>query len=305
VELTVVLAILGLLLALVLPAVQSARESARRMSCANNVKQIGLAIQNFEATHRAFPRSYCGLVYYPQAHWCLSPAGQLAGYLDEGAKAMAIGNVTQSLQDTDWDGLPVDAPAVLHCPSDSVARGRACSYRFCRGVVPLWPQDPGGVFYSYEQMRPSDVTDGLSNTAFVSERLIGTAANDNRFRDPLLTPSKSLNLLAMNCVAANQGGPTLPPALPYSYSPMGSRWLSGEWMHASYDHLFPPNSAWRDCLGIGSSGSALMSARSNHIRGVHVGFGDGRCVFVSDYVDLPIWRAWATRSGDDAVAMSQ
>lgn len=70
-------------MALLLPAVQSAREAARRAKCANNVKQLVLAVNNFEAAHGHYPRSICGFESTspqpdPATFTCLSPAGQVA-----------------------------------------------------------------------------------------------------------------------------------------------------------------------------------------------------------------------------------
>jgi prepilin-type N-terminal cleavage/methylation domain-containing protein/prepilin-type processing-associated H-X9-DG protein len=301
IELMIVVFVVGLLVSLLLPAVQDARESARRASCQNNLRQIGMALQSFESREGRYPNAFCGVVDLPEAHytrWCVSPSAQIIAFLDDGSRAAEIGS-TRTANRWDPAKLTLDAPAVLRCPSDSLATGEAASYRFCRGVWPIYPGDPGGVFTAFKARHAADVTDGLSNTAFASERLIGTRSALDPVRDPLLLPDPASADLAIGCVAANQGSGAVLPPVP-GVSPMGSSWMSGSWIHCVYYHLFPPNSRWRDCMP-DSGLLALATPRSHHRTGVNVLFGDGRVQFVMDEVHLPAWRAFATRAGGEAL----
>ena len=116
VELLVVIAIIGILVGLLLPAVQAAREAARRMQCSNNIKQLGLALHNYESTHRVFPTSYVvarGVTTNVGGQW--SAFARLLPYLEQGN---VYSNVDLS---TAWDlqqtisGLKIPSYA---CPSD-------------------------------------------------------------------------------------------------------------------------------------------------------------------------------------------
>jgi len=177
-ELLTVTAIIGLLVSLILPAVMDARGAARRLSCANNLHQIGTALSQFESTHGHFPGCYAGSTGpqfgAPKQQSSYSPSSLIAAELSGPSLAERV-PISQSLNqpvNPDWNGVDLPSPAVLRCPDDSYATGRASNYRFCRGVLPLWPKDSGGVFNSDQATRAAEITDGLSTTAFASERSV-------------------------------------------------------------------------------------------------------------------------------------
>jgi len=300
IELLVAISIIGLLLSLMLPAVMEAREAARRITCQNNLRQIGVALHGFEGVQSRFPGAFCGrvdLLGKYQGQWCLSPAGQIVDFLGDESRARAI-EQDQNRFDPDWADSSLKAPGVLHCPSDGFAGGKASSYRFCRGLLPLWPGDPGGTFTTFRGRAAKEIIDGLAHTAFVSERLIGSGSQD-RNRDAIALPLLPTTSVASACMSANQASSSLSQA---GRAPLGASWLSGQWAHCCYYHFFPPNSMWRDCETSDSVRWALVTARSNHRGGVHVLFGDGRCTFISNAIDLDIWRAFATRAGQEVVS---
>ena len=147
------------------------------------------------------------------------------------------------------------------------------------------------MFFLGSSVRLDDVTDGTSNTAAFSERMIGeggTGPGDPR-RVVLEIPG---------------GGDTTPatcqPAAGTWNTERGAKWIFGNYGNTQYNHAEGPNPAGVDCLNA-TQQKGRMAARSNHSGGVTVLFCDGGVRFVRDGVPLPAWQAMATRAGGDLV----
>ncbi len=179
IELLVVISIIGGLIGLLLPAVQSAREAARAASCKNNLKQLGLALQNHETVQGHFPSGY--LAEEDTAGW--GWGALILPYLEQGPLSDAL-RVTS----VDFDGVPTQYTqrVILSfvCPSDSgpninIDRGEHAKSNYA-GVVgseelESFDQVGNGVFFVNSNMRLMDIDDGLSTTFAIGER---------RYRDP-------------------------------------------------------------------------------------------------------------------------
>ena len=199
IELLTVLAVIATLLALLLPAVQQAREAARRTACKNNLKQIGLALHNYESSFGIFPPGYIHK---------FGPTGSANGRANHAGLAwgaMLLPLLDQSNLYNQIDSqIPIWNPVnlvpreqhlpVFLCPSDSYSAGAfvvrdqavvpveqyaAASYAANWGpstaIVNLddTPLHSQGVFYRNSAIRVRDVVDGLSNTLAIGERTNG------------------------------------------------------------------------------------------------------------------------------------
>lgn len=196
IELLVVIAIIAILIALLLPAVQQAREAARRSSCKNNMKQLALALHNYEATFGLLPPGY---LHKP------GPGGSLANHMGFAWGTLILPQLEQTNLGTQFDfNTPVFdavnlAPREQHltvflCPSDPFSEGNfvvrddsvtpveryatasyAANWGPSTAAVNLddTPLQSQGVFYRNSSTRFRDVTDGLSNTLFLGERTNG------------------------------------------------------------------------------------------------------------------------------------
>jgi prepilin-type N-terminal cleavage/methylation domain-containing protein/prepilin-type processing-associated H-X9-DG protein len=196
IELLVVIAIIGVLIGLLLPAVQKIRESARRTDCQNNLRQIGLALHNYEQNQGYFPSAYLytpppdngpkqasrGVYTRPGWGW----GSLLLPYLEQGPLASQI-NPTSPLDDPTNLAIRITVLRVFTCPSDrntgvfwvkdvslqDMAQAATNSYAAnfgTLGEIGEIPELGDGLFYRGSQVRVSDVTDGLSNTLAIGER---------------------------------------------------------------------------------------------------------------------------------------
>lgn len=192
VELLIVLAIIGILVALLLPAVQAAREAARRMSCGNNLKQLGLAVHSYHDAHRAIPPGTIAIGNPYASHWAWGAF--LLQFVEQSNLHAQIGVASSTPQTaSDAQVVLMQKPiSLFRCPSDSSPATNPSAWRLLRrlnvppvevatsnyiGIADSNSSRPGdGVFVLPTPSGISlsidfqDVTDGLSSTMAFGER---------------------------------------------------------------------------------------------------------------------------------------
>jgi prepilin-type N-terminal cleavage/methylation domain-containing protein/prepilin-type processing-associated H-X9-DG protein len=329
IELLVVIAIIGILIALLLPAVQAAREAARRTQCVNNLKQIGLAIHNYESTKKVFPfgkgPSYAGAPVY--ARWSIH--SQLLSYIEQttveaaidfrfppetpGMQGGASTNFMPAFQNPGRENATVCRARlpVFLCPSDAAGLSSDWpgqnNYVANQGAMHMCDatedapstDDPNdirlaGVFYYLSKV--AVVPDGLSNTAFFSEKLRGDTTPRPRADMFIIPTQSSINATYQQCSSLDPN--TAAPLMRLQ----GASWCMGEMCCTTYNHVSPPNTT--TCAGVGFSGGMKNMAMqvppsSYHPGVVNVLMGDGSARAVASTVDLATWRAVGTRAGGE------
>ncbi len=195
VELLVVIAIIGLLIGLLLPAINAARESGRRTACTNNLKQLGLALINCHDETGAFPPGYRATGTYVDGATDTTPgwswAAYILPYLEERAAYKAI-NFNLAVESPQNAAAVQTVVKTFLCPSDlappvpfsvtdgfgtPIALAAPASYSACCGGDESDTFDATGlgIFYRNSKTRMADITDGTSHTIMVCERSFSIA----------------------------------------------------------------------------------------------------------------------------------
>lgn len=315
-ELAVSIGVIALLMALILPAVQAARESARRVQCSNNLKQIGVGLQAYAAMHGCFP-SINAPTWSVHGEPLISAHkySPLTRMLPQLAEQQLFDLVNFSFPAVDAIALVVNHTAMVQsrslflCPSDPgggvPGYGRA-NYRFSLGPTPNAPPDPkdpltsNGAFVVHRFLSPREFTRGLSNVVGVSERIQGDW-NDGQLTHGDYRESSTSNYSGDADATIAFCEQTVADAA--FESRCGESWFLGGYHFTSYNHVATPNHRTRDCsihradetLHGRSLGEGMFTARSFHGGGVLAMRMDASVDFVADAVDLAVWRRSSMR----------
>ncbi|MDX1929267.1 MAG: DUF1559 domain-containing protein [Pirellulaceae bacterium] len=324
IELLVVIAIIGVLVGLLLPAVQAAREAARRMHCSNNIKQLGLALHNYESTFRVFPTSYVvarGVTTNVGGQW--SAFARLLPYLEQGNLQSLVNwnlpynaqiNVATTRVPTYM--CPSEPNDVVRVnPSTGIPRDYPANYVVNFGTWqvcnPMTGAGGDGVFFPSSRLTHGSLTDGTSNTLGFSESKAFTPYVRNTSSDPGPIPPSlatfATGLMGDNCCI----GPSL------QLNTGHTEWADGLCQQSGFTTTFAPNTvlpytvagkvydidivSWREGTTLTRATYAAIPARSHHTGLVQCGLMDGSVRSVTSGIEISTWRALGTRSGAEVI----
>ncbi len=321
VELLVVIAIIGVLVGLLLPAVQAAREAARRMSCSNNMKQIGLALHNYESSTTRLPASWshpgnatgdgwsCQARVLPYIEQIALADGvdYSAGY---GAALITTSSGTQRIASFRVPTYlcPSEVNDTLRTDDTGAPKHYPLSYGYNAGTFfvynPANQTTGDGMFVANRYLGFRDCLDGTSSTlAFAEVKAYTPYFRDAAAGNSLPIPATTDEVCAL--------------AGSFKVNTGHTEWVDGRVHQTGFTTTYSPNREvlcaqsgtiydvdWtnqREGRSVTESTFGAVTSRSYHQGGVNVTFMDGSVRFKTESIDLGIWRALSTRAGGEVI----
>jgi prepilin-type N-terminal cleavage/methylation domain-containing protein len=318
IELLVVIAIIAILISLLLPAVQQAREAARRTQCRNNLKQIGLALHNYLDAHRVFPPAFVSDVQSgtntPGGEWSIH--ARILPYIDQ-ANLYSAADLALAYNHPANGDIATQRIASFLCPAEINDRVRTdgttpihypVSYGYNGGTWKVFENATGvpgnGAFAPNFSSRPRDLSDGTSNTLGFSEVKAYTPYNRDGENGTATIPSTAAEIEAL--VAS--GGLN-------KASSGHTEGVDGRVHQTGFTVTLPPNSdvvvpggetnegdytSCREDKSCSTPTYAAVTSRSFHTGIVQSLMMDGSVQSISENIDLTTWRNLGQRN-DGAV----
>ena len=292
IECIVAITIVALLFALLIPAVMTSREAARRAACCSNIRQICLGLNSYIMNYGCIPRGNAG----HSLHYTILP------FIDQRALYETIEHLGVNPARLMSVTVAQATPGIFLCPSDrpgSTDSGLGwTSYAGNRGSG-YQTFGNNGLFIGPGKgtISPSDISDGTSKTAMISEWMLGVEdpAVTQGLRTVYHTPEALLAKEQLDEFAAACAGLDLRTAMGAPI-PKGRNWLKGELGNTLYNHVLGPQS--NSCLNGTGVQTGAFTASSLHPNGANVGFADGHIQFIKSSISRSVWRIGKSRGGE-------
>lgn len=332
VELLVVVAIIGTLVALLLPAVQGAREAARRLACWNNMRQLTLAVHAYAAAHGSFPPS---MLHTPgttfsgnNGSWGVH--GRILPYLEENEVASRVDLEQGWDQGVNAPVVAVTKIGVFRCPSERNAFFRTKSganfvyplnYGFNFGTWFVYDPATGaggdGAFHPNSRYGSRRFTDGLSKTLCVAEVKAFTPYVRNTADPAGAYPAGSppADPAAMAGLATGMSANDTKLGASTQANTGHTEWPDGRVHHSGFTTTFRPNTvvpysdgsrdydfdynSRQEGTHASAKTFAAITSRSHHDGIVNAVMMDGSVRRIADAIDGAVWRAMGTRAAGD------